>query len=186
MPDTLQTERLLLRPWGPDDVALLASLSSNPRVTRYIGIGHTWTALKAITVAERAMAHWREHGFGWRVAVDLRTGAEVGLISHNLMGDGTAGVSADEHEIGWWVAPEHWGHGVATEGARAVATAARAEEPGSALTARIHPENAASIRVALAIGMRFALNSVTAPGVPVAIYRLGAAAVQAQASAPSG
>lgn len=171
MPHVLETERLLLRPWVAEDVALLAALSSNPRVTRYIGLGHTWTALKAITISDRALEHWRQHGFGWRVVIEVTSGAEIGLMALNLMGAGTAGLEPDEHEIGWWLSPEHWGRGYATEGARAVADDAFASVGAPHLTARILPENAASIQVASSIGMRFQFNTVAEPGVMVAVYR---------------
>lgn len=183
---SLETERLLLRPWTAEDVSLLAKLSSNPRVTRYIGDGHTWTALKAITVSDRALTHWRDHGFGWRVVLEVATGVEIGLIALNRMGDGTAGLDPGEHEIGWWLSPEHWGHGYATEGAGAVAGDAFASLGAPHLTARIRPDNAGSIRVAGAIGMRFEFNTVAEPGVAVAIYRAFAPAVGGGADAPGG
>src|SRR5579875_3016801 len=176
MPHVLETERLLLRPWTSEDVSLLAKLSSIPRVTRYIGLGHTWTALKAIAVSDRALNHWREHGFGWRVAIHVASGAEIGLLALNLMGPGTAGLDPDEHEIGWWLSPEHWGHGYATEAARAVAQDAFTALGAPHLTARIHPENAGSIQVATAIGMSFEFNTVAEPGVLVAVYRCQAPA----------
>jgi RimJ/RimL family protein N-acetyltransferase len=181
MPHVIQTERLLLRPWSADDVGLLASMSSNPRITRYIGIGHTWTALKAITVSDGALTHWREHGFGWRVIVELTSGVEIGLIALNLMGPGTAGLEPDAHEIGWWLSPDRWGHGYATEGARAVADDAFASLAVPHLSARIRPENAASIEVAGRIGMAFEFNTVADPGVTVAVYRAPSAALSAEA-----
>lgn len=174
MAAAIETERLLLRPWAAEDVALLAALSSNPRVTRYVGDGLTWTALKAITVSDRALDHWREHGFGWRVVVELSRGSAIGLIGLNLMGTGTPGLHPGEHEIGWWLTPERWGHGLATEAARAVADDAFSTLQGPQLTARIHPDNAASIQVATRLGMRFEFNTVAEPGVAVAVYRLGA------------
>ena len=172
MAHVLETERLVLRPWTSEDVALLASLSSNPRVTRYIGLGHTWTALKAITVSDRALSHWREHGFGWRVIVEVSSGSEIGLLALNKMGLGTSGLDPEDHEIGWWLSPDRWGHGYATEAARAVATDAFATLGAPHLTARIQPDNAGSIHVATAIGMKFELNTVADPGVPVAVYRV--------------
>jgi RimJ/RimL family protein N-acetyltransferase len=175
MPHVLETQRLLLRPWTSEDVALLASLSSNPRVTRYIGLGHTWTALKAITVSDRALSHWREYGFGWRVIVEVSSGAEIGLLALNMMGLGTTGLDPEEHEIGWWLSPDRWGHGYATEAARAVAADAFSTLGVPHLTARIQPANAGSINVASALGMKLELNTVADPGVAVAVYRLAAA-----------
>jgi RimJ/RimL family protein N-acetyltransferase len=168
----LETDRLLLRPWASEDVALLAALSSNPRVTRYIGDGLTWTALKAITVSDRALSHWREHGFGWRVVVELATGTGIGLIALNLMGPGTAGVDPGDHEIGWWLGPERWGYGFATEAARAVAADAFTQLRVPHLTARIRPENTGSIQVATRLGMQHEFNTVADPGVAVAVYRV--------------
>ncbi len=171
MPHGLETDRLLLRPWASEDVALLARLSSNPRVTHHIGLGHTWTALKAITVSDRALDHWREHGFGWRVVVHVSSGTEIGLMALNRMGDGTAGLDAEEHEIGWWLSPEHWGYGYATEAAQAVAADAFTRLGAPHLTARIKPANTGSIQVATSIGMSFEFNTVAQPGVLVAVYR---------------
>jgi RimJ/RimL family protein N-acetyltransferase len=176
VPHVLETDRLLLRPWTSEDVALLATLSSNPRVTRYIGLGQTWTALKAITVSDRALDHWREHGFGWRVVVHVSSGTEIGLLALNRMGDGTPGLEPDEYEIGWWLSPDRWGHGYATEGARAVAEDAFTSLGAPRLTARILPENAGSIAVAESIGMGFEFNTVAEPGVLVAVYRSSAPA----------
>jgi RimJ/RimL family protein N-acetyltransferase len=171
---TLQTQRLLLRPWTAEDVALVAALSSNPRVTRYIGDGQTWTTLKAIAVSDRALSHWREHGFGWRVIVELATGSEIGLLALNRMGDGTAGLDPDAHEIGWWLSPDRWGHGYATEAGHAVAEDAFSSLQAPHLTARIQPENAGSIQVATSLGMQLDFNTVAHPGVAVAIYRAAA------------
>ncbi len=171
MAEALETRRLLLRPWSADDVELLARLSSLPRVTRYIGDGQTWSALKAVEVSERALAHWRAHGFGWHVVLNLQTGADIGFVGLNLMGEGTAGLQPDEHEIGWWISPEHWGHGYAREAAGAVQADAFTRLSAPQITARIRPENTASVSVATAIGMSFQFNTVAEPGVLVAVYR---------------
>jgi RimJ/RimL family protein N-acetyltransferase len=171
MAHTLETDRLLLRPWATEDVKLLAALSSIPRVTRYIGDGQTWTALKAVTVSDRALTHWREHGFGWRVIVELSSGADVGLLALNRMGEGTAGLDPAEHEIGWWLTPDRWGHGYASEAAQAVADDAFSALGAPHLTARILPENSGSVAVATRLGMTFEFNTVAQPGIAVAIYR---------------
>jgi RimJ/RimL family protein N-acetyltransferase len=171
MTDVIETERLMVRPWGAEDVRLLTALSSIPRVTRYIGLGQTWTELKAAAVSERALVHWREHGFGWRVVVEMASGAEIGLLALNLMGTGTAGLEPDEHEIGWWLDPRHWGQGLATEAARAVTAHAFTQLDVPWLTARIRPENLDSVRLAERLGMSFQFNTVAEPGVLVAVYR---------------
>jgi ribosomal-protein-alanine N-acetyltransferase len=58
-------------------------------------------------------------------------------------------------EIGWWVAPEARGRGVAAAAVDLVATWALAEPLGlRQVWARIDPDNAASSRVAAAAGFR--------------------------------
>lgn len=155
-------------------MGLLSRLSSDPGVTRYIGLGDAWSAARAIEVSDRALEHWQRHGFGWRVAVALATGEEIGMIALNHMGDTTPGVDADEHEIGWWLSPDHWGGGYAGEGAAAVAEDAFTRVGARCIIARIQPENTASIAVATTIGMEFQFNTVTAPGVLAAIYLIPA------------
>jgi RimJ/RimL family protein N-acetyltransferase len=52
------------------------------------------------------------------------------------------------------LAPAHWGHGYATEVARAAQSAARALDAGAPLVAWIHADNAASRGVARHLGLR--------------------------------
>ena len=153
MAHVLETERLLLRPWTSEDVALLAGLSSNPRVTRYIGLGQTWTAVKAITVADRALHHWREHGFGWRVIIHVTSGTDIGLLALNVMGAGTAGLDPDEHELGWWLSPEHWGHGYATEAGQGAIGLAFGARGLDRVVAVVDPDNVRSLAVCRRLGM---------------------------------
>lgn len=167
---TLTTARLHLRPWSPDDLALLATLAADPAVVRWVGDGAPWTRERATASHERALAHWAAHGFGWRVAHARETGEAVGFIALNYAGDATAGLAPDAHEIGWWLAPAHWRRGLASEGARAVGEEAFTRLHAPRLVARIRPANAGSRGVAKAIGMRVAFELIDGLGLPVVIY----------------
>ncbi len=116
----LETDRLLLCPWSETHTALLARLSSKPDVVRYIGSGIPWAPSTAAEVAARQLEHWREHGFGWRAAIEKATGERVGFMTLNVAGEGTLGLDPSEHEIGWWLDPAAWGRGFAREGGRAM------------------------------------------------------------------
>lgn len=94
----LHTERLVLRPWAESDAEFLAKLGADPEVVRYIGDGQPWSPERAREVAQLIGEHWDTHGFGWRVAVEGT--AAVGFIALNYLGEGTAGLSPDEFEIG--------------------------------------------------------------------------------------
>jgi RimJ/RimL family protein N-acetyltransferase len=168
----LETERLRLEPWTPAHGALLARLAALPEVMRYIGTGATWNAAEAETHAARALAHWRAHGFGWRGAVERASGEAVGLIAINLAGDDTPGLTADDHEIGWWFDPSVWGRGYATEGGRAIVAEAFGPIGATSVAARVQPGNIASERVVATLGLTFEGAGSGRHGEPIRIYRL--------------
>jgi RimJ/RimL family protein N-acetyltransferase len=170
-PLSLRTDRLALDPWTPRDVKLLGDLARTPAVMRYVGDGTTWSDARIRGVAEHVVAHWAEHGFGWRVA--RQDGEPVGLIALNFAGAGS-GVDADAYEIGWWLAPSAWGRGLAREGAAGVRDDAFARVGAPSILARIAPANAASLGVAAATGLTHERRSVGRTGEPIAVLRLGA------------
>jgi RimJ/RimL family protein N-acetyltransferase len=171
---TLETERLVLRPWTADDVGLLLRLSKDPRVTRYIGGGEVWPAQKALDTSDRVVAHWHEHHFGWRVAVSKLTGEEIGFIALDLTRPDTEGVAPGEHELGWWLDPSYWGHGYASEGAAIVRDDAFERLQAPFLTGRVRPENTGSVGVMKKLGMKLAYEVTATAGFTISVYRLEA------------
>ncbi|MGZ4293256.1 MAG: GNAT family N-acetyltransferase [Solirubrobacteraceae bacterium] len=171
MPDALRTARLRLDPWTAADFSLLAGLARTPAVMRYIGDGTTWSEARIHDVAAHILAHWRQHGFGWRVA--RHDDAPVGLIALSFAGEG-AGVDASEYEIGWWLAPSAWGRGLASEAATAVRDEAFGRVGAPSIVARIQPANAASLRVASAVGLSYESDSTGRGGEPISVLRLRA------------
>jgi RimJ/RimL family protein N-acetyltransferase len=169
---TLETERLVLRPWTADDVGLLMRLGKDPRVTRYIGAGEVWSAQKALDVSDRAVAHWHQHHFGWRVAVSKLSGEEIGFIALDLTRPDTEGVPPGEHELGWWLDPSYWGHGYASEGAAVVRDDAFERLDVPRLTGRVRPENTGSVGVMTKLGMTLAYEVTAVAGFTIAVYRL--------------
>lgn len=109
--EKLETARLLLPGWSDQDAALLALLSADPRVIRYIGDGQCWSPGKAADVSRSMVEHWQANGFGWRVAIEKESSEPVGFAALNYLGEGTVGLDPDEFEIGWWLFPSAWGSG---------------------------------------------------------------------------
>jgi RimJ/RimL family protein N-acetyltransferase len=173
VPETLRTPRLTLHPWAPDHTRLLGVLANTPAVVRYIGDGAQWSDARVHDVSERNGEHWRRYGFGWRVAGLDPDGPGIGLIALNFAGEGS-GVAADEYEIGWWLAPETWGRGLAREGAAALRDEAFERVGAPSIVARIAPANDASLAVAAAIGLTHDSDSVGRGGEPIAVLRLTA------------
>ena len=172
MCEALETARLLLRQWDHCDAALLERLSADPNVVRYIGDGECWSSERASEVSRSMVEHWRANGFGWRVAVEKESGEPVGFAALNYLGEGTAGLVTDELEIGWWLAPSVWGRGFASEGARATCQEAFQRVLAPSVVARLQPDNLASARVAMRIGMSHEFDTTGRFEERVAVYRL--------------
>jgi len=175
IPASIETDRLLLEPWGSEHTEMLVGLSSIPQMMSFIGPGELWSREKAEEVAEAARQHWSDHGFGWRAATESASGRLIGFLGLDFAGEGTAGLDADEYEIGWWLTPEVWGRGFAREGATAIRDEALNTLKASSVIARIQPANTRSIAVAECTGLTLDFTTTGNSGEPVAVYRLRAA-----------
>ncbi|AOJ89692.1 GCN5 family acetyltransferase [Burkholderia sp. MSMB0856] len=117
-PVKIETERLTLRRWRPDDAGALAAMHADPDVTAWLARGPMSVDEAAATIV-RFEAHFDAHGFGvW--AIERRAdGALIGLC-------GLSREVRDEHpmapciEIIWRQARSSWGHGHVGEAAAAV------------------------------------------------------------------
>jgi [ribosomal protein S5]-alanine N-acetyltransferase len=163
------TARLRIRPWRAEDRPMLARMVHDPDMMRYITLGRTWSDEEIDELLERQARHLGKHGvcFG---AVELAGAGEViGLVGLQPHDDG-------QFELGWWIWKEHWGRGYATEAAWAFVAHAREVMGLDRLVAVIDPPNAASVRVAEHLGMRFeclksARDTIAKrPDVPIAYY----------------
>jgi RimJ/RimL family protein N-acetyltransferase len=140
---TLTTPRLTMRGWREDDAAAYAEMNADPEVMRFmggvIGAGESWRQLALF------VGHWVLRGYGlWAVERDGALIGRVGLWQPR----GWPGL-----EVGWLLARGAWGHGYATEAARASMEWAWSELGASQLISIIAPENVASVRVGERLGM---------------------------------
>lgn len=112
----LGTERLILRRWQASDRPLFAQINADPRVMEFLTapLSHTESDL----LADRIEAHFQRHGYGM-YAVDSRADqAFIGFIGLNIPSfDSTFTPCV---EVGWRLASDYWGKGLATEGAKEV------------------------------------------------------------------
>jgi RimJ/RimL family protein N-acetyltransferase len=173
----LLTERMRLEPWDDSHTELLVRLSGLPEVTRFIGDGTAWSSFRATELSTSNREHWRRHGFGWRVAVERETDKQIGLLALSFAGPGS-GVEAGEYEIGWWFDPALWGRGLAREGALVVRDEAFTRLDAPSILARVQPANAASLRLAAAIGLTPESQSRGRFGEGIAVLRLMASSWQ--------
>lgn len=145
----LRTPRLLLRHWRPTDRAPFAALNADPRVMEHFPA--LLTPDESNSMADRIVAHFERHGFGlW--AVEVPGVVEfAGFVGLNVPIFDAPFMPCTE--IGWRLAADHWGHGYAQEGAKAVLRWAFEVQKMPEAVAFTVPGNLRSRRVMEAIGM---------------------------------
>ena len=117
-PAELRTERLLLRRWRDTDREPFAAMNADPVVMEHFQA--TLTRAESDAFVDRIATCFAERGYGlWALEV-LETGAFIGytgLWPAEFEAPFTPAV-----EVGWRLAQEGWGHGYASEAARASVT----------------------------------------------------------------
>jgi RimJ/RimL family protein N-acetyltransferase len=169
---SIATDRLILERWHPRHLHEFCAMAGDARVVRYIGSGRAWTPAESAATFRTALEHWGRHGFGWRAALEARTGRWVGFAGLNVVGPGTARVASDDVEIGWWLVPGCWGRGYATEAGMALRDEAFKRVGLERIVARYRPANEASGRVMDRLGMRRAFDTTGRHGEEVRVYEL--------------
>jgi RimJ/RimL family protein N-acetyltransferase len=152
----LETERLLLRKPRLEDVDDLLEFAGDGAVMRWIASepGGREVALEHV---ERWLARWDANDVGqFVVLLGERIIGRVGLLvwdsrTWETSSYDKAGAAA-ETELGWAISSAYWGHGYATEAARAARAWAYEERGVERLISLIDPRNTRSIRVADKLG----------------------------------
>jgi len=169
----LETERLILRPWEPEDAAFVLDLYSRWEVQRFIGTKPR--VMTSMAEAAELIHRWRgiDHPVHAIWAVQLKATAQPEPLQtepgqptpDGVRLTGTLLLKAipasgrelplqpsGDTEIGWHFHPDHWGKGYATEAAHVVL--GYAFESGlPRVVAVTNPANKASQRVCTRIGM---------------------------------
>ena len=107
----LETERLILDSWQSADWTAFRPIATDAEVMRYITGGVPWSDDEIRSFVDRQMELYRTRGFcRWKL---LRKPDRnfIGFCGVGFWRDGL------EPEIGWWLARDSWGRGLATEAA---------------------------------------------------------------------
>ena len=144
----LETERLVLRRWEPADLCKLTTILSNPEVASRLGSPSQEDVERTIDRYER---NWDALGFGRFAVEDGQTAEFVGRVGLMRQAEWTA--SEDNVEIGWAIARDRWGEGLATEAARAVLADGFDRVGLPRVIGFSSPDNIASVRVMERLGM---------------------------------
>ena len=111
--DELETARLRLRLFRPEDLDPMCEITSNPEVMRYIGYGHPLTREQTETNLNTIMRGFRRRGYG-RWALERRDAGR--LIGYCGLSSGNPEVGI---ELAYMLARAEWGKGLALEAGRA-------------------------------------------------------------------
>ena len=145
----LETERLLMREFTPDDTNRLIELRSADSVIRYLG-GRRLQNPEALVERMRFyIGCYDKFGFGNCAMIWKATGEMIGW-SGLMPLDGT-----DEIEVGYGMIEEFWGRGIDYEAARAWLDYGFNVAGLERIVAVAAPENTGSWRIMEKCGMRY-------------------------------
>jgi [ribosomal protein S5]-alanine N-acetyltransferase len=158
----VETERLSLRRLLEDDAVFLQELMGEESYRRYL-FGTPDHSLEEVRVMirEAYIGSYVINGFGLYL-VQLTESAEpvgiCGLVKRENL---------THVDLGYGFLRRFWSQGYAIEAARGVVEHARRDLDLKRIVAATHPENSASIRLLLSLGMRLEGTAEVIPGTPM-------------------
>ena len=158
----IETERLILRPMEPGDIDDLLELHSQPAVIEFLGPATRGMARERL---ERCQHNWEQGGYDLLAVLERSTGRFLGRAGVKYWPE------FGETEAGWAFRREAWGHGYATEAARASVEWGFTALPVPYITAMIRPDNGRSLAVARRLGMTPIRDEVVV-GIPVIVHAI--------------
>ena len=145
----LETERLLLRKFTPDDLPRLVEIRSAPEVYQYLG----GLKLQNPQAIEKRLKDYIEsydrYGFGACAMIWKETGEMFGWSGLMMLED------YNEIEVGYGMSKEFWRRGIGLECARAWLEFGFEKKNLERIVALAEPENTGSWRIMEKLGMRY-------------------------------
>jgi len=143
----IETSRLRLRQWKESDFKIYADYYSDERLAKYVGgkmdKEMAWRKMASL------IGHWYLKGFGYWAVEEKQTKNFVGCVGlwkSELW---------PEVELGYWILPEMYGKGYATEAGLASRSFAFDDLGLPSLVSYIDPYNEPSKRTAIKIGAKY-------------------------------
>jgi RimJ/RimL family protein N-acetyltransferase len=161
----LETERMWLCAWSEEDLGAARPIFTDADVMRYINGGQPLGDFEIFKFIMRQQNHFRSRGLClWKLLLKP-SGQFAGFCGlQPLELDGKS-----EVEIGWRLIKECWGHGLATEAARAALNSAVNKARLERVIAIAMPENRPSLRIMENLEMKFE-RATRKAGFDVVVY----------------
>lgn len=146
----IETARLIMCPFILDDeTAYYQAVLSDPDVMRYLPSGVPLPPERTLPILQRFMDYWTLHGFGLWAVVHKADAKLIGHCGLQFIPDTT------DVEVAYALAKAYWGIGLAPEAAQAALRYGFEQLKLDQIVAVAMPENAASQRVMVKIGMKY-------------------------------
>lgn len=119
----LETERLILRPWGDRDLEDFVRLYGDAEVMRCVTRRPVPRELVTYLLHTPFVRRWEEKGFGSYAVIEKETGAwlgHAGLAPVEALEPAELSHGLNALEIGFELHKVAWGRGLATEAVRAI------------------------------------------------------------------
>ena len=147
----VETERLLIREWTPEDIQLLHKVMSDPDVMKYVWDYQPATKQRVedfvlTCIEESSTGSWST----WAVVLK-EEGELIGYCGFLVR---SYGEYKGETEMGWLLDKTYWRKGLATEAAKAVLDFGLEKWSFKKVIAAARSENQQSLKVMQKIGMK--------------------------------
>jgi RimJ/RimL family protein N-acetyltransferase len=147
----IETDRLILRPWRDGDRAQMAAMLADPEVMW--DWERTFTRAESDAAIDRYHASFLRSGFGRFPVLDKRDDKFLGYCGIMRLQEGQP--LAPALDIGWRFTRAAWGHGYATESARACLQHGFEQCGFAEVMAKTRHDNIRSQNVMKRLGMTF-------------------------------
>jgi len=175
---TIETSRLILRPFESSDAEAAFAWFGDPIVMRFTPTGPDTSLDQTEARLTNYQEHQTTHGFSKWIILDRRLGCAIGdsgLLELRQYG---------WIDLGFRLVQAYWGKGLATEAASAWIHAAFHDLHLDRLTAFVHPENYPSIRILEKLGFHFERRD-TIMGMDSILFSLAANDARAVSGSPA-
>lgn len=174
---TLETARLLLRPFRDGDIDAYAAMCADPDVMRYVGDRGVLSREDAWRQMAMLVGHWQLRGLGMWAVEERTTGLLIGRVGLHFP------EGWPDRELAWALARPYWGKGLAFEAARAALAYAFETLQWERAISLIDRANGRSIRLAEHLGEHFE-KELEVRGHRVAMYSIRRGSWRASPSLP--
>lgn len=146
---SMETDKIILRPWRESDAEALFKYASDPDVGPRAG----WPPHKSKEESLEIIRTVFHNDHTW--AIELKqTGESIGCIGYYLYGESNIAIGEQDAEVGYWVAKPYWNQGICSEALRLMIDYCFQEQHFKVLWCDCFVDNPASERVMHKCGFR--------------------------------